>query len=114
MNSEYRIDLNTQNAIEETETVGEEIINQLPPTPRPTPTPTLNNEINNDHLHQLFHLIKENLTSTFPFALIIILKAFYEHSAGITFTTNSENRTSLRNYHALLTAKIKQTHFLKK
>ncbi len=79
-NSEYRIDLNTQNNIEDIETVGEEIINQVQPTPRVIPT--TNNDINNDHLHQLFNLLKDNLTSTFPFALIIILKAFYEHSAG--------------------------------
>jgi len=80
-NSEYRIDLNTQNNIDDIETtVGEDIINQAQPTTRTT---TTNNDINNDHLHQLIHLLKDNLTSTFPFALILILKAFYEHSAGI-------------------------------
>jgi hypothetical protein len=79
--AEYRIDLNPQNNIEEIETIGEEIVNQVQPTTRPNATPT--NDINNDHLHQLIHLLKDNLTSTFPFALILILKAFYEHSAGI-------------------------------
>ena len=75
-NPDFRIDLNPTDNIEQIETVGEEIVNQLPqPTPR-------NNEINNDHLHQIIHLFKENLTSTFPFALILILKGFYEHSAG--------------------------------
>jgi hypothetical protein len=81
-NSEYRIDLNTQNNIEDTQTVGEEIINQVQPT---TTRPTTNNDINNDHLHQLIQLFRDNLTSTFPFALILILKAFYEHSAGKYF-----------------------------
>ncbi|CAF1220080.1 unnamed protein product [Adineta steineri] len=80
-NTEYRIDLNPQNNIEDIETIGEEIVNQTQqPTTRPTP---VTNEINNDHLHQLITILKENLTSTFPFALILILKAFYEHSAGI-------------------------------
>lgn len=90
MNSEYRIDLNTQNNIEEIETVGEEIMNQVQPTPRTIPT--TNNDINNDHLHQFINLLKENLTSTFPFALIIILKAFYEHSAGIILTNSCVNK----------------------
>jgi hypothetical protein len=77
-NPEYRIDLNPPNNIEEVETIGEEIIHQASTPPRTTP-----NEINNDHLHQFINLLKENLTSTFPFALILILKGFYEHSAGI-------------------------------
>lgn len=77
-NPEFRIDINPTDNIEQIETIGEEIVNQLP---QPTPT-TRNNEINNDHLHQIIHLFKENLTSTFPFALILILKGFYEHSAG--------------------------------
>jgi methyltransferase-like protein len=85
-NSEYRIDLNTQNNIEDTQTVGEEIINQVQPTT--TTRPTTNNDINSDHLHQLIQLFRDNLTSTFPFALILILKAFYEHSAGKYFFTN--------------------------
>jgi len=92
--SEYRIDLNTQNNPEDIETVGEEVINQVQPTPRTTPP---NNDINNDHLHQLINLLKENLTSTFPFALIIILKAFYEHSAGTTFITNPEDLLILQS-----------------
>ena len=78
-NLEYRIDLNPS---EQIETIGEEIVNQLPPTTTTT-TRTNNNEINNDHIHQLIHFFKDNLTSTFPFALILILKGFYEHSAGI-------------------------------
>ena len=77
-NPEYRIDLNPPNNIEEVETIGEEIIHQASTPPRTAP-----NEINNDHLHQFINLLKENLTSTFPFALILILKGFYEHSAGI-------------------------------
>jgi hypothetical protein len=85
-NSEYRIDLNPPNNTEEIETTGEEIVNQVPPTPRAN-----NNEINNDHLHQFIHLLKENLTSTFPFALILILKGFYEHSAGIYHCHISRN-----------------------
>jgi hypothetical protein len=85
-NSEYRIDLNPPTNIEEIETTGEEIVNQVPPTPRAN-----NNEINNDHLHQFIHLLKENLTSTFPFALILILKGFYEHSAGIYHCHISRN-----------------------
>jgi hypothetical protein len=80
--AEYRIDLTPQNNIEEIETVGEEIINQVQPTTRPNATAT--NDMNNDHLHQLINLLKDNLTSTFPFALILILKAFYEHSAGMS------------------------------
>jgi hypothetical protein len=92
--SEYRIDLNTQNNPEEIETIGEEVINQVQPTPRTTQP---NNDINNDHLHQLINLLKENLTSTFPFALIIILKAFYEHSAGTAFITNSKDLPILQS-----------------
>ncbi|CAF0821131.1 unnamed protein product [Rotaria sordida] len=79
-NNEYRIDLNPENNIEDIETIQEDIINQVQQTTR---TNLTTNNINNDHLHQLIHLLKDNLTSTFPFALIIILKAFYEHSAGI-------------------------------
>jgi hypothetical protein len=82
-NSEYRIDLNPQNNIEDIETVGEEIVNQVQPTTRPSAITTTTNDINNDHLHQLITLLKDNLTSTFPFALILILKAFHEHSAGM-------------------------------
>lgn len=84
-NSEYRIDLNPSNNIEEIETIGEEIIHQVQPTTRPQQATT--NDVNNDHLHQLITLFKENLTSTLPFALILILKAFYEHSAGIIHYT---------------------------
>lgn len=79
-NSEFRVELNSTNNIEQTETIGEEIVNQLP---QPTPT-ARTNEINNDHFHQIIHLFKENLTSTLPFALILILKGFYEHSAGLS------------------------------
>jgi len=85
-NSEYRIDLNPQNNIEDIETVGEEIVNQVQPTTRPSAITTPTNDINNDHLHQLITLLKDNLTSTFPFALILILKAFHEHSAGMIIT----------------------------
>jgi len=74
-NSEYRIDLNNQNNIEE-------ILHQV--------QTTTNNDTNNDHLHQLINFFKENLTSTFPFALIIILKAFYEYSAGTIFIKNTK------------------------
>ena len=91
-NSEYRIDLNSQNNIEDIETVGEEIVNQVQPTTRPTTTPT--NDINNDHLHQLITFLKDNLTSTFPFALILILNAFYEHSAGMIFISFHFKRKS--------------------
>jgi hypothetical protein len=76
-NPEHRIDLTLPNNLEETETIGEEIVNQVQPITRPT-----NDINNNDHLHQLITLLKDNLTSTLPFALILILKAFYEHSAG--------------------------------
>ena len=38
--------------------------------------------MNDDHLHQIIQFCKDNFTSTFPFALILILKGFYEHSAG--------------------------------
>lgn len=71
--NEYRIELNPSANPEEVETIGEEIV----ATARPSPT-----DLNNDHLHQLIAFLKANLTSTFPFALILILKAFYEHSAG--------------------------------
>ncbi|CAF3502638.1 unnamed protein product [Rotaria socialis] len=73
--NEYRIDLNSPNNIEDIETVQEDLVNQIQQTNRPN--------INNDHLHQLINLLKDNLTSTFPFIIILILKAFYEHSAGI-------------------------------
>ncbi|UJR11693.1 hypothetical protein I4U23_015874 [Adineta vaga] len=90
-NCEYRIDLNPQNNIEELETIGEDILHQVQPATTTTatttraspPPPPLTNDINNDHLHQLIAFLKDNLTSTFPFALILILKGFYEHSAGI-------------------------------
>lgn len=75
--NEYRIDLNSPNNLENVETIEEDLINQIQQTNRPN--------LNNDHLHQLIHLLKDNLTSTFPFIIILILKAFYEHSAGIFY-----------------------------
>ena len=72
-NSEYQTELNPSINLEVIETIGEEIA----PITRPSPS-----DLNNDHLHQLITFLKGNLTSTFPFALIHILKAFYEHSAG--------------------------------
>lgn len=77
--NEYRIELNSSNQFQDeipTNPIEQPIQTQTPPTTTP-------NEINNDHLHQIIHFLKDNLTSTFPFALILILKAFYEHSAGI-------------------------------
>ena len=103
-NSEYRIDLNpsSSNDLEQTETLGEEILHQIEsshPPPPPTTTAaaaaaagagvaaglaerTARAGMNDDHLHQIIQFCKDNLTSTFPFALILILKGFYEHSAG--------------------------------
>ena len=93
MNNEYRIEFNSSNPIQD-ELQTNPI--EQPPSPSPsssqqqqqpigptTATNNANNEINNDHFHQIVHFLKDNLTSTFPFALILILKAFYEHSAGI-------------------------------
>ncbi|CAF1301277.1 unnamed protein product [Didymodactylos carnosus] len=40
-------------------------------------------DVNGDHVQQIINVLKENLTSTFPFALILVLKAFYDHSTGI-------------------------------
>ena len=81
-NSEYRIELNpSTNNLEDIEPIRDEIVNPLPTTTGTT-TINRNNEINNDHLHQIIQFFKDNLTSTFPFALILILKAFFEHSAG--------------------------------
>jgi hypothetical protein len=77
--AEYRIDFSSSaNEREPVETIGEEIASPLPPTPRANAT----TDVNNDHLQQLIHFLKENLTSTLPFALILLLKAFYEHSPG--------------------------------
>ena len=58
--------------------------------------------MNDDHLHQIMQFCKDNFTSTFPFALILILKGFYEHSAGqFTLNHRSSSLISLtcRNLH---------------
>jgi len=102
--AEYRIDLNSPNDLEQTETIGEEILHQIettthqhshsPPPPPPTTNPSGEQTtgvverptrvgMTDDHLHQIIQFCKDNLTSTFPFALILILKGFYDHSAGI-------------------------------
>ena len=122
-NSEYRIDLtSSSNDLEQTETLGEKILHQIesshPPAPPPTTTTaaaagaavaaglaerTARAGMNDDHLHQIMQFCKDNLTSTFPFALILILKGFYEHSAG-QFTLVHPHLSSLislssRNLH---------------
>ena len=74
--NEFGIELNPATNVDEVETFGEEML----PTTRPSlPSST---DVKNDHLHQLIAFLNANLTSTFPFALILILKTFYEHSAG--------------------------------
>ena len=76
-NEDYRIDFDSSNPLEE--------LVDLPPQPQltaPHPPTTPADVHSNDHLHQFIQFVKDNLTSTFPFALILILKAFYEHSAG--------------------------------
>ena len=70
--NEYRIDLNA----EEVETLAEEIVSTTRPAP---PAP---NDLDNDHLQQLFAFSQGQPDLHIPFALILILKAFYEHSAG--------------------------------
>ena len=103
-NSEYRIDLTSSpNDLEQTETLGEEILHQIESSHPPPPTTTAaagagvaagltertaRAGINDDHLHQIIHFCKDNLTSTFSFALILIFKGFNEHSAG-QFTLSS-------------------------
>ena len=113
-NPEYRIDLtSSSNDLERTETLGEEILHQIesthPPPPPPTttaaagaavaaslPERTARAGMNDDHLHQIIQFCKDNLTSTFPFALILILKGFDEHSAGqFTLTLSSLSRLGI-------------------
>ena len=77
--SEYRIDFSSPNEREPVESIDEPIARPVPPAP---PRPNTTTDVNNDHLQQLIHFFKENLTSTFPFALLLILKGFYEHSPG--------------------------------
>ena len=98
-NSEYRIDLTSSpNDLEQTETLAEEVRHQIESThPPPPPTTAAAAEagvaaglaertaragMNDDHLYQIIQFCKDNLTSTFSFALILIFKGFYEHSAG--------------------------------
>ena len=110
-NAEYRIDFNSSsNDLEQTETFAEEILHQLetsthspPSTSTSTTTTTTTTQnlqgtpidrptrvgMNDDHLHQIIQFCKDNLTSTFPFALILILKGFYEHSAGSSSSSSS-------------------------
>jgi len=42
-----------------------------------------------DFNNNLITILKDNLSSTFPFALILILKGFYDHSAGREFDFRS-------------------------
>ena len=72
----HRIELNPPTNVDEPETLGEVI---LPHSRRVPSGPT---DVNNDHLHQLIAFLRANLTSKFPFAIILILKAYDEHSAG--------------------------------
>lgn len=79
-NEDYRIDFDSSNPIEAVVDLSPQA--ELMTAPRP-PTATAAGDVHsNDHLHQFIQFVKDNLTSTFPFALILILKAFYEHSAG--------------------------------
>ena len=77
---EYRIDFDSSNASEDLP--GTLPVDLPPQAASPANTRPTTDLHSNDHLQQLIQFIKDNLTSTFPFALILILKAFYEHSAG--------------------------------
>lgn len=123
-NSEYRIELNSSNDLDQTETLAEEILHHyehssssnihpsedpsLPSSTATPPTgthPTLiertSRPSNDDHLHQLIQFCKENLTSTFPFALILLLKGFYDHSSG-------KKQTNLSLHHHSFLRLIKE------
>ena len=103
-NSEYRIDwTSSPNDLEQMETLGEEILHQIESSHPPPPTTTApaaagtgagagvaaglaertaRAGMYDDHLHQIIHFCKDNFTSTFPFAWILIFKGFDKHSAG--------------------------------
>ena len=46
------------------------------------------NRITNEQIQQIIQILKNNSTTAFPFAFILILKSFYDHSAGFSFISH--------------------------
>ena len=80
--SEYRIDLDQLNDNESGSVLREDFLNSDQTLMREN-LPT--NPWNNDQLNQFTSTLRQNLTTTFPFVLLLVVKLFSQHSSGQIF-----------------------------